>query len=132
MTATLQQAAERDPGCPCLTCTVIDNPGYAWRNQEGDRLSELPDDFVDDYRTALDAAAVTAMACVLPEVWAERGYRFASATEDEMADPWRPGQPHDETYWAVWDEAAARIDPWALVDAAGLSAELAEYRARND
>lgn len=114
-----------------ITRIAPDNAAYAWANCRQACLAALPADFVHDYRTQLDAAAVTAMAMTLPEAWAATGlgYEMKPVSEVEMGSPYGP---HDgiepEWYWLAWDRAADAIDAEALVLAADLGAELASYR----
>lgn len=114
---------------------VEDNASYAWRNA-GDEwrcYQQLPADFVYDFRAQLDQAAIeiredgtSLFGDVLIEVWAERGYQIEWA-EDGDAMQHRPHTPSDKTYGEVWDEAAYRLDPYAVVRAARLDDELPKY-----
>lgn len=127
-----------DPGfVRAPTQTVRDNAGYAWRNRsrEVDEqvFASLPADLVNDYRDALDAAAVAALDGrdgVLVEVWRERGYVMLGCTQQAMGDLDR-GLP-DELYHEVWDMAANRLDGHALAEAAGLGQELLDYQDTHD
>lgn len=88
---------------------ALDHPGTAWRSSDQNVLASLPDDLVETYRAAIDTAATNLIAAHLIDVWREQGYvaAFTSAAElDASTDG-----PDDDTYLAVWDEAAGRIDP---------------------
>lgn len=107
---------------------VEDNASYAWRNA-GDEwrcYTQLPTDFVHDFRAQLDEAATSLFAPVLTEVWAERGCQV-EWIDDGDAMQHRPHTPSDKTYGEVWDEAAYRLDPYAIVSAARLDDELPKY-----
>jgi hypothetical protein len=117
---------------------VVDCVAYAWRNAEDAArcYTQLSDDFVHDYRAQLDEAVLrldedgTSMfSRVLTEVWAEHGYTVELADEAE-GEPFRydvPRCPADDVFYAVWDEAAYRLDPYAVVRAAQLDDELSKY-----
>jgi hypothetical protein len=105
------------------TPTVIDNARYAWdnRSDDADPLSALCGDFVFDYRPVLDGAAIAAMELLLTEAWAQRGYEVQWGSWQQMGDGFgRSRTLPDETYWAVWDEAASKVDADALLDACDL------------
>jgi len=91
---------------------VVDNPRDAWRNRQldADPLSELDNDTLLDLGDLLDAAGVAAMEQALVEVWAETGYQVVF---EPVA---RRRRPRAATYRAVWDRAAGRICPYALID----------------
>lgn len=113
---------------PATVPTVIDNPEYAWCNSTQACMAALPDDFVSDYRDLLDGAAVDAIEPELRAAWARRGYRAEFVSRDEMASAEVDRQVPDETYWAVWDEAADRLEATELASAAELNDELFGYR----
>ncbi|GAA1281793.1 hypothetical protein [Saccharothrix xinjiangensis] len=88
---------------------MLDHPATAWANSDQDVLSYLPDDLVEQYRRDIDTVAANLIARHLINAWRERGYvvAFASAADlDASTD-----SPDDETYLAVWNAAAGRIDP---------------------
>lgn len=114
---------------------AVDNAAYAWRNADDESRCylQLPADFVFDYRAELDETATrldehgnSLFGQVLIEVWAERGY-VVEFIEDGNAMQHRPHDPSDATYHEVWDEAAYRLDPYAVVRAARLDDVLATY-----
>lgn len=114
---------------------VADNAVYAWRNAQDESrcYQQLHPDFVFDFRAELDEAATrirpdgtSLFGAVLIEVWAERGYAV-EFIEDGDAMQHRPHNPDDETYGQVWDEAAYRLDPYAVVRAARLDDVLSTY-----
>lgn len=88
---------------------VVDHPATAWRNCDQNVLNNLPDDLVEEYRAVIDTAATNLLAPHLIDVWRERGHLVALVSADDL-DASTDG-PSDETYLAVWDEAASRIDP---------------------
>lgn len=112
---------------PVAVRVVVDNARYAWDNSLQLCMAALPEDFVGDYRHALDSAAVAAMETELRTVWAERGYRVAYGSWKALASP-TDRRLSDDVYHGVWDEAAARLDAYALVDVAGLNDELNGYQ----
>ncbi|ANZ35314.1 hypothetical protein BBK82_03665 [Lentzea guizhouensis] len=107
---------------------AVDNTAYAWRNaaDEWRCYQQLPADFVHDHRAALDEAATSLFAPVLVEAWAERGYAVEFISDGDAMQH-RPHDPSDETYGQVWDEAAYRLDPYAVVRAARLDDVLPTY-----
>lgn len=106
---------------------VVDNARYAWDNSSQLCMAALPEDFVGDYRHALDSAAVAAMETELRTVWAEHGYCVAYGSWKALASPTDRRLP-DDVYHEMWDEAASRLDAFALVDVADLNGVLAGYR----
>lgn len=129
MTALLP--AQPAPPVDAPVRTVADNAACAWRNSSQGCLLELPGDFVADFRSDLDAAAITAMALTLPEAWAATGLGWTVrwVSEAEMGSPWGPRDGvADDWYWAAWDRAAEAIDAHALVAAVRLGDECATYR----
>jgi len=114
---------------------VVDNAVYAWRNADDESrcYMQLPSDFVHDFRSELDRAATkvdndgtSLFGGVLAEVWTERGYQV-DWIEDGDAMQHRPHTASNDLYWAIWDEAAYRLDPYAVVRAARLDDELPKY-----
>lgn len=110
--------------------TVIDCPAYAWRNvKEQVRnafYARLDADFVHDHIAALDTAATVLFGPLLATVWAENGYTVSLHGEDGLAHQRRP---HGFPWHQVWDTAAARLNPHAVVVEAGLDDELLRYAA---
>jgi hypothetical protein len=118
--------------------SVIDCADYAWRNADDAArcYQQLNSDFVHDYRAQLDRAATkvdedgtSLFGRVLTEVWAEHGYTVELG-EETSGEPFRyerPRRPADAVFYAVWDEAAYRLDPYAVVRAARLDDELPKY-----
>lgn len=110
--------------------TVIDNPAYAWRNVDEPvknawyaRLNEP--DFVHDYIAKLNAKATEMFGPILGTVWAEHGYQLTPGPDgDTMLR--RPTSP---PWHKVWDEACRRLNPHAVVFAAGLDDVLLDYAA---
>lgn len=114
---------------------VEDNASYAWRNADDEWrcYTQLNSDFVHDFRAQLDEAATrpnengdSLFSLVLTEVWAKRGYKV-EWIDDGDAMQHRPHSPSDQVYGDVWDEAAYRLDPYAVVRAARLDDELPKY-----
>lgn len=113
-----------------ISTTVIDCAPYAWRNVNEpvrDRFYAVLDaDFVHDHIEALDAAATILFGPVLTEAWTEYGYQATVDGPDGLPHQRRPrGLPWHQ----VWDTAATRLDPHAVVIAAGLDDELLRYAA---
>ena len=120
MTATLPAVSDS------LTLLLVhDNAAYAWRNSSQDCMSVLHEHFAGDWTEALEPHAVAAMETTLAEVWAEHGYLVVWCPEAAMGQ-WDRDVP-DETFHAVWDEAASRVDPYALIEAARLSDQYRRY-----
>lgn len=111
--------------------TVVDCVAYGWRNADDASrcYQQLPEDFVHDYRALLDEAAISLLAPVLTEVWAEHGYtvQFGEETDGEPFRYERPRRPADDVFYAVWDEAAYRLDADQVVTTAGLVGVRATY-----
>lgn len=107
--------------------TVVDNAKYAWDNSYAEELAALPADFVRDYRDALDKAAVDAIVPHLIAAWRRRGYSVTFGPF-ELLESGESRLVSNETYWAVWNEAADRLDPHELVATAELNDELNGYR----
>jgi hypothetical protein len=109
--------------------TVVDNPAYAWRNLDDKAqerfYSQLDADFVHDNRAALDAAATELFGPVLIAVWMEHGYQVVFGPDGLPMQRRLKGFP----WYEVWDEAAARLDPHAVVIKARLDDELLRYAA---
>lgn len=109
--------------------TVIDCPAYAWRNV-ADRVKDafyarLDADFVHDYRSQLDATATVLFGPLLIQVWAEHGYQVTRGPDGDTMLRRPTGPP----WYKVWDEAAKRLNPHAVVFAARLDDELLRYAA---
>jgi hypothetical protein len=111
-------------GIPTLL-PVRDNAGYAWNNSSQECMDALAEFFPADYRAELEPHAIAAMEAVLPQVWAEHGSLMLPCSADFLGT-WHRDVP-DSLYRAVWDEAASRIEPWALVEAARLTDQYAGY-----
>jgi hypothetical protein len=111
------------------SATVVDNPAYAWRNldekAQGHFYGQLDADFVHDYRSELDAAATELFGPVLVAVWIEHGYQVTFGPDGLPMQRRPKGFP----WYEVWDEAASRIDPHAVVIKARLDDELLRYAA---
>lgn len=110
---------------------VVDCPVYAWRNADDNARCylQLNSDFVHDYRAELDKAALAVdedgtslFSRALTEAWAKRGYtvELVDETDGEPHQYPVPRQPADDVFYAVWDEAAYRLDPHAVAQAARL------------
>lgn len=121
MTSTLKHTATASPAL-----VVIDNAKYAWDNSYAEELPALPADFVHDYRDALDTVAVAAIMPHLVAAWTRRGYAVTFGPW-ELLESGEGRDLPDKTYWAVWNEAADRLDPHELVSAAELNDELNGY-----
>jgi hypothetical protein len=108
---------------------VVDNPAYAWRNLDEKTqerfYGQLDADFVHDNRTALDAAATVLFGPALITVWTEHGYQVVFGPDGLLMQR----RPRDFPWYEVWDEAAARLKPHAVVVKAGLDDELLRYVA---
>ncbi len=115
---------------------VVDCPAYAWRNADDTARCylQLNSDFVHDYRAELDRAVLAVdedgtslFGRVLTEAWATHGYtvELVEETDGEPHQYPVPRQPADDMFYAVWDEAAYRLDPYAVVQAARLGDVLA-------
>lgn len=95
------------------TTVVIDNADYAWRNalESARTYHQLDADFVHDYRAQLDQAATVLFGPILVQVWAENGYSVTFGPDgDTML------RRHTDRPWhKVWDEAARRLNPHAIV-----------------
>ncbi len=109
--------------------TVVDNPAYAWRNLDEKAqkafYSQLDADFVHDNRTALDAAATVLFGPILIAVWMEHGYQALFGPDGLPMQR----RPKHFPWYTVWDEAASRLDPYAVVIKARLDDELLRYAA---
>lgn len=110
--------------------TVIDCVPYAWRNidekVQAAFYGQLDADFVHDYRAQIDAAATVLFGPVLIAVWAEHGFQVTLGGPDGLPHQRRP---HNFPWHQVWDEAARRLDPHAVVIEARLDDELLRYAA---
>jgi hypothetical protein len=104
---------------------VRDNVAYAWHNSSQECMDALAEFFPADYRAELEPHAIAAMETVLPEVWLEHGSVMLPCSVAGMGR-WDRDVP-DSLYHAVWDEAASRIEPWALVEAARLTDQYIGY-----
>jgi hypothetical protein len=130
MTTTLPMSDSRIPtdtmwvGIPTLL-PVRDNAVYAWRNSDQSCMDALAEFFPADYRAELEPHAIAAMETLLPEVWREHGSVLLPCSPDFLG-AWDRDVP-DSLFHAVWDEAASRIEPWALVEAARLTDEYIGY-----
>lgn len=111
------------------TRTVIDCPQYAWDNSDQPAVLDLRSAYgiqwVSDFREDLDTAAIDLIRDYLIVEWRARGYEPSfmddtAAYEDLARIP--STDPADETYWQVWDAAAAAITADELVDKASLRA----------
>ena len=124
--------------------TVVDNPAVAWANNQSGVLNQLHPDLVFDYRAELDAVAELAIVPLLAQVWAEvfaadrravndlkllelldravptPTFELVWGTEDDVLQGRYRIRNDRDTYHAVWDEAASRVDVDALVTAARL------------
>lgn len=127
----------RVPDGSTVRGTITDCPAYAWRNiaekAQAAFYGQLDADFVHDYRAELDAAATkvredgtSLFGAVLAEAWTEQGYLVSLHGEDGLVHQRRP---HGFPWHLVWDTAASRLDPHAVVIAAGLDDELLRYAA---
>jgi hypothetical protein len=109
--------------------TVVDNPAYAWRNLDEKAqkrfYSQLDADFVHDNRPALDAAATVLFGPLLIAVWTEHGYQALFGPDGLPMQR----RPKNFPWYEVWDEAACRLDPYAVVIKARLDDELLRYAA---
>lgn len=94
---------------------VVDNAAYAWRNipehAQAAFYGQLDPDFVHDYRAQLDTAATVLFGPLLIQVWAEHGYQVTFGPDGLPMQRRPKGFPHHQ----VWDTAAARLDPYAVV-----------------
>jgi hypothetical protein len=97
-----------------VSAVALDNAATAWTNSDQAVLDYLPEALVTEYRSAIDTAAANLIAPHLIDAWRERGYIVALTTADDLD----PSPVSDETYHAVWDAAAGRIDPDELSRAA--------------
>lgn len=111
-----------NPSAPAKT--VTDNAKYAWDNSSQYCLAGLADDFVSEYRDLIDAAAITAIEPELRTEWARRGYTVEFGPWDNLRSSEVERPLDDVDYWLVWDQAADRLDGYALVAAAGLNEQL--------
>jgi hypothetical protein len=112
-----------------VSTTVIDNPAYAWRNLDETTqqafYAKLDADFVHDNREALDAAATVLFGPVLNTVWAEHDYQVVFGPDGLPMQR----RPRGFPWYQVWDEAATRLNPHAVVVEARLDDELLRYAA---
>lgn len=109
--------------------TVIDCPAYAWRNV-ADQIknafwAKLDADFVHDHQAQLDEAATVLFGPVLITVWHEHGYQVTPGPDGLPMQRRPKGFSHHQ----VWDEACARLNPYAVVFAARLDDRLLSYAA---
>jgi len=102
---------------------VTDCPAYAWNESDQPALYDLGNmfdsDLVTAWRRELNTAAHSLIRDHLTAAWAKRGHtvEFLDDTSAFESLPGDSSTPSDETYWAVWTEAAGAITAEALVAA---------------